>query len=368
MLSAWRILTSAQAGFEAARQLGPAGSSNPAARLHGHGFVVNVAAELPPGWAPYPGGECAALQQRLEATVEPLNQRLLNEVFDNPSDAELTHWISSRLALPGPARIQVQSTGRQGALREADGSVQHWRRYRFESAHRLPRVPLGHKCGRMHGHGFEAVVHARGADHAQLDEAWAPLHMQLNYQCLNDLAGLENPTSEALAAWLWNRLQGSPANPGSAGVTVFETASCGAHFDGRCHRIWKDFHFDSATVLRQAPPGDPRARLHGHTYLLRLHLQAALDPVMGWAVDFGEVKAAFAPIFADIDHRALDQLPGLEDGDTASAARWLMDRARAVLPAACRLDLFEAPGCGSLLLPAGHPEQPLLPASAHPSH
>jgi 6-pyruvoyltetrahydropterin/6-carboxytetrahydropterin synthase len=368
-MKAW---TTAQCSFDAARQLGAAPTP------WGHGFTVQVAAALPTAWAPYTGGEVAELQRRLKAVVAPLHNRLLNDTLPEPDDAALARWINQRLALPGPARTSVQRNAHEGVhlLPLADGSqqAQTWRRYRFQSAHRLPNVPLGHKCGRMHGHGFEAIVLA--AQPAQvIDEAWAPLHMRLNYRCLNDLPGLHNPTSEMLASWLWQHLHAQL--PGLQGVTVFETASCGAHVDGSDpnspkHRIWKDFSFDSATQLRHAPRGSEQAGLHGHTYTLRLHLQAPLDPVLGWAVDFGEVKSRFKPLFEALDHQSLvdprlerarsDPLHGLADGDCASIALWVCAHALPLLPALNRVDVFETPGCGSLLFKAPL-EVPVLPAA-----
>jgi 6-pyruvoyltetrahydropterin/6-carboxytetrahydropterin synthase len=203
----------------------------------------------------------------------------------------------------------------------------------LQSAHRLPNVPLGHKCGRMHGHGFEAVLHvALGAGESsalaadRLDAQWAPLHMALNYACLNELARLENPTSEMLSRWIWQRL--SAQLPSLASVKVYETASCGAQYDGSTHRIWKDFHLDSALRLRRAPADHPQARLHGHTYTLRLHLSAPLDELRGWALDFGDVKEVFKPVFKALDHHALHEIPDLADCDAASLARWVLTQAR----------------------------------------
>jgi 6-pyruvoyltetrahydropterin/6-carboxytetrahydropterin synthase len=109
------------------------------------------------------------------------------------------------------------------------------REYRFEAAHRLPRVPDGHKCARLHGHSYRIDVELRGpvdpesgwlVDFAAVDRAWAPLHERLDHRTLNDLPGLENPTCENLAAWLWQALRPELA-PLSA-VTVWETV------DSRC--------------------------------------------------------------------------------------------------------------------------------------
>jgi 6-pyruvoyltetrahydropterin/6-carboxytetrahydropterin synthase len=210
----------------------------------------------------------------------------------------------------------------------------------------------------MHGHGFEALIHAEGVDHDRLDAVWAPLQAQLHMACLNELAGLENPTSEMLSSWIWQRLR--PALPGALHVTVFETASCGACHDGRHWRTWKEFTLDSALVLQRAPEGSPLRRLHGHTYRLRLHLAAPLDAVMGWTLDFGDVKRLFDPVFRALDHRPLHEIEGLADCDAATLARWVLAQARERLPQVDRVDLHEAPGCGATVqLGAAAPALPI---------
>lgn len=89
------------------------------------------------------------------------------------------------------------------------------RAYRFEAAHFLPKVPSGHKCARMHGHSYEIQVAIEGevdaergwlVDFADIDQRAQPLVRQLDHQVLNEIDGLANPTSELLAAWLWQRL------------------------------------------------------------------------------------------------------------------------------------------------------------------
>lgn len=350
-----RTVHCAQARFEAARQLQAVPAGHPSGRLHGHGFVAQLRGALPEGWARFPGGEVDRLQSELQAGVAVLDHRLLNEQLPNPTDGDLARWLRERVALPGGAEVGVQSTPQRGAQVDAQGGLQLWRRYDFQSAHWLPHVPAGHKCGRMHGHGFEVVLHVRAdaarsapLHHDDIDAAWAPLHQQLNLRCLNDLPGLANPTSELLASWLWERL--APRLAGLASVTVFETGSCGAVYDGVCHRIWKQMTLDAAVQLRRAPDGSGLRQLHGHTYTLSLHLTAPLDQVLGWAVDFGDVKSAFNPIFQLLDHQPLNEIADLADGDTASLAHWIFDRARGQLPQLDRVDLCETPGCGAIVL------------------
>ena len=358
-------LTVATAGFESACRVDILPPGHRSRSLHGHSYQATVFAELPRGWNAPPGAEVDALRQRLQACVAPLDYACLNDHLDIPTDENLARWIRERLGLPHVARVGVQSTATQGVDLDRRGMAHLWRRFRFQSAHRLPHVPVGHKCGRMHGHGFEVILHANqdlgaapiGIDYDRIDELWAPLHAQLNYRCLNDIEGLDNPTSELIAAWIWQRLK--PDLPELSWVTVYETGSCGAHFDGHAYRIWKEFTLDSAVALRQAPASDPRAGLHGHTYTLRLHLSAALDTVMCWTVDFGDVKDLFEPIFKSLDHHPLLEIAGIDDGDTASIARWVMTQAAPLLPGLARVDLYETPGCGSLL--ALGAEAPVMP-------
>jgi 6-pyruvoyltetrahydropterin/6-carboxytetrahydropterin synthase len=83
---------------------------------------------------------------------------------------------------------------------------------------------------------------------------------------------------------------------------------------------------------------------------LRLNLSAPLDQVMGWTVDFGDVKEVFNPVFKSLDHHPLHENPELSlvsDGDTGSIAKWILIKTRALLPQLMRVDLFETEGCGA---------------------
>ena len=110
--------------------------------------------------------------------------------------------------------------------------------FQLEAAHRLPHVPAGHKCARLHGHSFRIELHVAGElspelgwvmDFADLKAAFAPLYDQLDHHYLNDIEGLDNPTSERLAYWLFERLQ--PRLPGLDKVVVHETCTAGASCD-----------------------------------------------------------------------------------------------------------------------------------------
>jgi 6-pyruvoyltetrahydropterin/6-carboxytetrahydropterin synthase len=360
-----RLLYTVAAPFESAREMGALPQGHRARRLHGHGFLARLRAAIAPGWAAFAGGEVGQLREHLERCVAPLDYRLLNEHLEQPTDENLARWVRARLDLPGVEQVGLQSTLHQGVDLDRNGRAHIWRRYTFEAAHRLPNVAAGHKCGRMHGHGFEVILHAEvapdrrqtGIDYDHLDRWWAPIHAEFHQACLNDIPGLQNPTSELIARTIWQRLK--PSLPQLSWVTVYETATCGAHFDGQRYRIWTEVSLDSAVRLKRAPEGDPRRRVHGHTYCLRLHLNAPLDEVLGWTVDFGDVKELFRPAFLALDHQPLYELAGVEDNDTASLARWVRRQVLADLPRLDRIDLFETRGCGAIL--AWGDDEPALP-------
>ncbi len=350
-----RLFHQAIAPFESARRVALLPAGHRARRLHGHSFIARVRAVLPPGWASFAGAETSELARALDESVAPLDYQDLNALLPVPTDENLARWIRAHLAVPGIATLGVQSTRDQGADLDQAEHVHVWHRFRFEAAHRLPNVPEGHQCGRMHGHGFEVILHAdqdlagrdMGVDFDHLERLWAPLQAELHLACLNDIPGLENPTSELLARWIWERLK--PLLPALSWVTVYETSTAGCHYDGTHYRIWKEQRFEGALTLRGAPPGDPRRRLHGHSYLLRLHLTAPLDAVLGWTIDYGDVKALFKPVYAQLDHHRLDELPYLRDADPASLALWIREQAAGELPWLDRIDLHETPGCGASL-------------------
>lgn len=112
--------------------------------------------------------------------------------------------------------------------------------FRFESAHMLPRVPEGHKCRRLHGHSFKVELSLEGPvnpdtgwfiDFGEIHAAWEPLHKILDHNYLNDIEGLENPTSEVLAKWIWDRLR--PTLPSLTRVTLFETTDARCEYEGK---------------------------------------------------------------------------------------------------------------------------------------
>jgi 6-pyruvoyltetrahydropterin/6-carboxytetrahydropterin synthase len=111
--------------------------------------------------------------------------------------------------------------------------------FSFEAAHRLPNVPEGHKCARLHGHSFQVRIVVSGPvgetsgwvmDFGDIKTAFRPIRDQLDHYYLNEIEGLENPTSEHIARWIWQRLK--PALPELSRVEIRETCTSGCIYSG----------------------------------------------------------------------------------------------------------------------------------------
>ena len=114
-----------------------------------------------------------------------------------------------------------------------------FKQFSFDSAHYLPHVPDDHKCKRMHGHTYIVRLYVQGeldpklgwvVDFADIKAVWKPLEKQLDHRVLNDIEGLENPTAEHLAVWIWNKVK--PQLPGLSRVEVCENPSSGVIYMG----------------------------------------------------------------------------------------------------------------------------------------
>ena len=113
-----------------------------------------------------------------------------------------------------------------------------YKQFTFDSAHFLPNVPEGHKCGNMHGHTYSLTVFIEGEpdkqgwiiDYSDLKKEIQPIIELIDHKVLNNIAGLNNPTSELLAVWLWNKIK--PLMPGLKKIELNETPTSGVIYEG----------------------------------------------------------------------------------------------------------------------------------------
>jgi len=114
-----------------------------------------------------------------------------------------------------------------------------YKEFTFDSAHFLPNVPVKHKCRATHGHTYRLRVYIAGElikqqgwiiDYADLKSVIQPVIEIIDHQLLNDIPGLENPTSELLVIWLWNKIK--PLVPILKRIELNETPSSGVIYEG----------------------------------------------------------------------------------------------------------------------------------------
>lgn len=218
--------------FEAAHRNMASGTPPECQRLHGHSYRARVwlSGTVDPrlGWL----RDFSEIKRACAPTIETLDHRFLNEVdgVRDGSIPDLTRWLKERLqrAIPEVERCGLETAGDSRftpVVSKGDGAIPRigfW----FAAAHLLPMLPKDHKCRRLHGHSFHVEVSSAGDLSPQL----ALLHARLDHQYLNELKGLENPTSENLARWIWEELSAAKAHPTE--VTIQETCTTGCAYRG----------------------------------------------------------------------------------------------------------------------------------------
>ncbi|MDN3716561.1 6-carboxytetrahydropterin synthase QueD [Vibrio breoganii] len=114
------------------------------------------------------------------------------------------------------------------------------------------------------------------------------------------------------------------------------------------HEIYKEFMFEAAHKLPNVPEGHKCGRLHGHSFLVRLYLTGEVDSNTGWILDFGDVKAAFKPIYDRLDHYYLNDIPGLENPTSEVLAKWIWEQTKVVLPQLSKVEVKETCTAGCI--------------------
>jgi 6-pyruvoyltetrahydropterin/6-carboxytetrahydropterin synthase len=96
--------------------------------------------------------------------------------------------------------------------------------------------------------------------------------------------------------------------------------------------IFKVFSIEAAHRLPNVPPAHKCARLHGHSFRVEIHVSGPVGGETGWLMDFADIKEAFQPLFAQLDHHYLNEVEGLSNPTSEHLARWIWQRLRPSLP------------------------------------
>lgn len=110
--------------------------------------------------------------------------------------------------------------------------------------------------------------------------------------------------------------------------------------------IYKEFSFDSAHFLPNVPDGHKCKEMHGHTYKLKVFIKGKLDPKLGWIMDFKDLKDALMPVIDQLDHKLINDIPGLQNPTAENITVWIWDQIKPSLPLLSRIELYETPTTG----------------------
>lgn len=212
--------------FEAAHTNASGGAAQQ--RVHGHSYRVALHVE----------GDCderlgwlidyADISTAFDPLYDQLDHRNLNEVSDlhDVSTEGVSHWIAERLRkdLPILKGVDVKIIG---DCAFAPQTAKDSAAFTFEAAHLLPNLSESHKCRRLHGHSFRVDIAAPDIPARALHAVYDAL----DHQNLNELPGLDNPTSENVSRWIWEHLINDM--PDLTAVTVAETCTAKCIYRGR---------------------------------------------------------------------------------------------------------------------------------------
>ena len=113
-------------------------------------------------------------------------------------------------------------------------------------------------------------------------------------------------------------------------------------------QIWKSFTLESAHSLPKVPAGHKCARIHGHSFRVEIHVSGAIDAQIGWVQDYADISAVFQALFEQLDHRYLNEVPGLENPTSEHLARWIWERLKPELPLLAQVVVHETCTCGAI--------------------
>lgn len=335
--------------FEAALSFDGIGIPEKFKRFHGHSykFTISESNTIKQENAIFP-----RLVQINDSIKNRLDYQNINKTtgLSLPNDAFLIQWIINEFNNNEINYLSLKSTSDSGVYWEKNSGFNGFWETLIHSAHFLPNLPENHKCHNLHGHNFKIVLGWKSECADNLMPYWSvkeifnPFFLRLHQKILNDIPGLENPTSEGLCFWLWEKIK--IVFPELSSVTVYETATSGCTYRGNNWESFKELNMDCAI---DGPKG-----IMGHSYIIKLFVTGKLDPTFNWTLDFGEIKNRFAPFYKMIDHKYLSQVEGLISPDKQKnllleLALWIFKRLQGAIPILSAVQIEDTPESGIFL-------------------
>ncbi len=108
-------------------------------------------------------------------------------------------------------------------------------------------------------------------------------------------------------------------------------------------KLKQHFQIESARFLPHLDKTHPCSRVHGHSFKITLTLVGEADPQLGWVIDYNEIKTKMQPLLEQLDHRVLNEVPGLENPTSEILSRWIFERAVKKLPLLTSVSVSETP-------------------------
>ena len=105
--------------------------------------------------------------------------------------------------------------------------------------------------------------------------------------------------------------------------------------------VYKQLRFEAAHRLPNLPPSHKCSRLHGHSFRVRIGVKGAVDPELGWVVDFGDIKKIMKPTLERLDHNYLNEIEGLENPTGENIAVWIWQRLKPTFPGLFEVKVYE---------------------------
>jgi 6-pyruvoyltetrahydropterin/6-carboxytetrahydropterin synthase len=108
-------------------------------------------------------------------------------------------------------------------------------------------------------------------------------------------------------------------------------------------RLTKDFTFEAAQTLPNAPEGHKCRRMHGHSFKVEVSVEGPVHHATGWIYDHARISEAMKPLLQILDHAYLNEIEGLQNPTIENMAAWFWTKLESHCPGLCEIVVHETP-------------------------